>query len=119
MISLQLCPIYLPKVNTTSTKRTISRKRKSIVLTDIPIKLELEKAKENKKWQKIKQEKLIRKQENSKQNKVKLNFNTILSDEETNENYSEQKCVVCGEFGFNEGWYRCRNCGLWAHALCT
>ncbi|CAI6357458.1 unnamed protein product [Macrosiphum euphorbiae] len=40
----QLCPI--PKVNATSTKRSKSRKRKPIVLTDTPMKLELEQAKE-------------------------------------------------------------------------
>lgn len=48
----QLCPI--PKVNATSTKRSTSRKRKSIVLTDTPMKLELEKAKEKREMAKKK-----------------------------------------------------------------
>lgn len=65
------CPI--PKVNATSTKRSTSRKRKSIVLTNTPMKLELEQAKEKREMaKKLKQEKLVRKQENSKQNKVKV-----------------------------------------------
>ncbi|XP_039278688.1 uncharacterized protein LOC120350209 [Nilaparvata lugens] len=28
-------------------------------------------------------------------------------------------CLVCGEFGHNELWYRCTKCGKWAHAECS
>lgn len=28
-------------------------------------------------------------------------------------------CLVCGEYGQNELWYRCTVCGKWAHADCS
>ena len=28
-------------------------------------------------------------------------------------------CIVCGEYGLNEMWYRCVSCGKWAHAECS
>lgn len=28
-------------------------------------------------------------------------------------------CIICGEYGMNELWYRCVSCGKWAHAECS
>lgn len=28
-------------------------------------------------------------------------------------------CLVCGEYGFNELWFRCKQCGKWAHSECS
>lgn len=30
-----------------------------------------------------------------------------------------EKCLVCGEFGGTEIWFRCKVCGMWAHADCS
>lgn len=30
-----------------------------------------------------------------------------------------EMCLVCGEFGSSELWYRCTICGKWAHADCS
>ena len=33
---------------------------------------------------------------------------------------SSDNCVICGDFGKdNELWFRCKQCGFWAHKLCT
>lgn len=28
-------------------------------------------------------------------------------------------CIVCGEFGLTELWFRCTICGKWAHSECS
>jgi len=33
--------------------------------------------------------------------------------------FNEDECLVCGEFGKTEDWFQCSNCKMWAHADCT
>lgn len=30
-----------------------------------------------------------------------------------------EQCLVCGEYGFNELWFRCKLCGKWVHSVCS
>lgn len=49
-----------------------------------------------------------------------------LCDDDSNDDISlstvfadEEKCLICGEFGGTELWYRCTLCSKWAHSQCS
>lgn len=125
----------VPKANPPATQGRESRKRKSIILTDSPMKNELEETKKKqqaaafkksraisekkKKPSKLRVKKLtkvkVKTPKRAGQRNMSLTSDTT-DDEENSESYV---CLVCGEVGGTEIWYRCRKCGLWAHALCT
>lgn len=47
------------------------------------------------------------------------NFSFLISDAIKQKEQSDEKCIICNEFGKNELWFRCSTCGQWAHASCT
>ncbi|KAK4874055.1 hypothetical protein RN001_013415 [Aquatica leii] len=103
----------LPKASN-RTNRTQRKKRKSAILTDTPIKDEIEQEKMSR--QNKKQAKSIKKNLSSTQKKTKgKKKEEILSDEE------DCMCLVCGELysASVESWIRCTTCKQWAHTNCT
>lgn len=43
----------------------------------------------------------------------------IFQESDNNLSNEERECIICGEFGKEELWFKCSLCGEWAHAECT
>ena len=107
-ISLEdLYPCPKPRVQRTCKRK----KQKSEILTSTPFKSELE-AKEDRKL--TKQAREVKKNVfgKQKQKKHEMEKQVFVNDD-------ENVCPYCEEYGKNEVWWRCRNCGSWAHSQCV
>ena len=40
----------------------------------------------------------------------------IFQESDNNLSNEERECIICGEFGKEELWFKCSLCGEWAHA---
>lgn len=104
----ELCPLPTHYLRINNRRRQHSK-----ILTATPLKEELEK-KEVKKEKKKDVEK-VKRNMMDKEEKVKSCFGDVKKKKKAND-----ICSVCDQFGSNgEIWWRCRLCGLWAHAACT
>lgn len=111
---------------------TTKRGRKlgiSKILTATPEKIELEQ-KEKRKIQKKKKQKVpLRVKKVTKKVKFDDSSSSSSSQDEKkicNDHSSEdpdsdmeEECILCGEYGKSEMWYRCGLCHRWAHKECT
>lgn len=118
------------------------KKQHSAILTSTPIKSELENMAMKKSLHNTKQKEKQKKKGtvSKKSYKRKIYFSSDSDQESLNEmitndddddedveyfldgekNTGDDICIICQEFGKNsEMWFRCVNCGKWAHALCS
>lgn len=123
-----------PKAPARKTNKVGRRKRESAILTDTPVKDQLEEernkrlTKKNKKKEAVKRavfdfesKDSAKKEEKGKKLKKPEKVKTSYSDSETDE--EECFCLICLEpFSNsvpNEEWVKCRSCGGWSHDACT
>ncbi|XP_045449135.1 uncharacterized protein LOC123657659 [Melitaea cinxia] len=138
----------VPKKSTNSKKvQGASRKQHATVLTNTPFKealiqkeeRKLTKEKKKQCGVKMKLETKTRKrpakpatvrkvkkkllQDNNKDQNLsdsQIDMADVRDDDDTDVEDLENKCMLCDDYGRNnELWYRCVQCGLWAHAECS
>lgn len=63
-----------------------------------------------------KKTKKFQKEKQSNQSKRAGKQQVSLIDVEQENIEGDNLCIICDEFGVKEMWYRCRQCGFWAHA---
>lgn len=106
----------LPKASN-RINRTRRKKRKSAILTDTPVKDEIEQEKKLRKNNKqVKKSDSVKKNLTSVQKKTKARRKEEISSDE-----EDCMCLVCGELysASIESWIRCTACKQWAHTNCT
>lgn len=132
----------LPVARSIKNSQGNRKKQHSIILTNTPMKDVLQQA-QNKKVAKLAlkpKKKCSEKNEKPKQrrksrkNACKRKIKIESSSEEDNDKVvfqdssdgedgvftvEDEICIICGEFGQSEVWYRCIICGKWAHAQCS
>lgn len=138
--------IEVPKIksNSGNPKRGHVRKQQSEILTSTPFKEELQK-KEIKRKEKQDKLQTVKKtiKKNAKKPSRKPVIRRVFESSSEEEDFDEKdlcdddslddvepenifkddndgiSCIVCGEYGKTEMWFRCINCGGWAHKLCS
>jgi len=128
----QISPLH---VKQNKTSKRAGKKGASKILTGTPEKSELQR-KENNKLKKIikANTKIIKKEKTAKKTAVKKKL--YLKDSSTSgdeaiqdlcddnsegeiDEFENELCILCNEFGKTEMWFRCGVCKKWAHKECT
>ncbi|XP_031338333.1 PHD finger protein ALFIN-LIKE 6-like [Photinus pyralis] len=120
-----------------ATKR---RKQKSEILTSTPFKATLEEKQRKREAKEATLERrATKKQKPKKKSHVRKVFDSssedeideskLCDDDELDDMDSQnmmdfegnegESCLVCGEYGKDEIWYRCVSCGGWVHKMCS
>lgn len=118
------CVRPFPKASARKTKRVNKRKRESAILTDTPIKDQLEEEKNHRltkgKKKEVKRDVFSDKKKNKAKKKAEPR-----EQPDTDSETDEEKCfcLVCLEAFSNsipnEQWVKCISCGGWSHEECT
>lgn len=122
----------LTPLNVVASKNLNKRGRKlgiSKILTATPEKTELE-LKEQRKLKRKKTEKVplpvmkVKKQvfDDSSSSASSYNEKDLCNDHSSEDPMSEDDndtCLICGEYGKTETWYKCGMCSKWAHKACS